>query len=168
MSDHTNDRNSRRDFLTAGLALGAIALVPEAAQAADAAPAGLAVAPTSQSGAGPRLTMHAIDTFHGVTGAGMRVDLSVREGDTYKLIKSVETIKGGRTEAPLLLDQDLKVGRYEILLHLDEYFAKQGAKLPSPNFLNKVPIRFTVPDASTRYHIAILFTPWGYSYYRGS
>jgi 5-hydroxyisourate hydrolase len=112
--------------------------------------------------------MHAIDTFSGATAAGLKADLSIREGDTYKLIKTVETIMGGRTEAPLLMDEQLKVGRYELLLHVDDYYAKLGAKLPSPGFLGKVPIRFAVSDAMTRYHVPVLFTPWGYSYYRGS
>jgi 5-hydroxyisourate hydrolase len=31
-----------------------------------------------------------------------------------------------------------------------------------------VPIRFSVYDASQRYHVPILFNPWSYSYYRGS
>jgi 5-hydroxyisourate hydrolase len=168
MSDQNHDRNHRRDFLTAGLAIGAAALIPESAKAADPAPKGLSVAPTSQSGAGPRLTMHAIDTFHGATGAGLKVDLSIREGNDYKLVKSFETIAGGRSDGPVLVGDQLKAGRYEMLLHLDDYFAKLGAKLPNPSFLNKVPIRFTITDVNTRYHVPILFSPWGYSFYRGS
>jgi len=31
-----------------------------------------------------------------------------------------------------------------------------------------VPVRFVIQDATQRYHLPILFTPWGYSYYRGS
>jgi 5-hydroxyisourate hydrolase len=31
-----------------------------------------------------------------------------------------------------------------------------------------VPIRFSIDDPSQPYHIAILLTPWSYSYYRGS
>ena len=53
-------------------------------------------------------------------------------------------------------------------MHVEEYFARIGVALPSPNFLSLVPIRFHIRDASQRYHLPILFTPWGYSYYRGS
>ena len=171
---------TRREFLTAGLALGAVTIAPQLAgcTAAPAAPAadktaaadkpkGLAVAPVSQTDE-PKLTMHAIDTYHGATGAGLRFDLSIREGDRYRLIKSFETVVGGRTAQPLLNRDELKVGRYEMLLHFDEYFAKLGAKLPTPPFLSKVPIRFAVSDAAQRYHVPILFNPWSYSYYRGS
>ncbi|MEP7100053.1 MAG: hydroxyisourate hydrolase [Burkholderiales bacterium] len=162
---------SRRSFLPASLALGGIGLQLANAQAVDApasAPAGLTAAPTSMSGVSPRLTVHAIDSFHGVTGAGLKYDLSRYEGDKWVSIKSVLSMPGGRPADPLLLDAAYKAGRYEILLHLDDYFAMMNAKLPSPSFLSKVPLRFEIKDASQRVHVAALFSPWGYSYYRGS
>ena len=162
---------NRRSFLPASLALGGIGLQLANAQAADApasAPAGLTAAPTSMSGVSPRLTVHAIDSFNGVTGAGLKYDLSRYEGDKWVPIKSVLSTPGGRPADPLLLDSAYKAGRYEILLHLDDYFAMMNAKLPSPTFLSKVPLRFEIKDASQRVHVAALFSPWGYSYYRGS
>ena len=53
-------------------------------------------------------------------------------------------------------------------MYVDEDVAKVGAKLPSPNFLTRIPVRFGIADASQRYHVAVLFSPWSYSYYRGS
>lgn len=162
---------SRRSFIPAGVALGAIGLRFGSAAAADApasAPGGLTAAPTSMSGVSPRLTVHAIDSFHGVTGAGLKMDLSRFEGDRWVPVKSVAATAGGRPADPLLLGDAYRTGRYEVLLHLDDYFAMMGAKLPQPNFLAKVPLRFVVQDASQRVHLAALFSPWGYSYYRGS
>jgi 5-hydroxyisourate hydrolase len=162
---------TRRSFLPAGLALGGLGLQLATAQAADApasAPGGLTAAPTSMSGVSPRLTVHAIDSFHGVTGAGLKMDLSRYEGDKWVPLKSVQALAGGRPADPLLLDAAYTPGRYEVLLHLDEYFAAMGAKLPQPSFLAKVPLRFVIADASQRVHLAALFSPWGYSYYRGS
>jgi 5-hydroxyisourate hydrolase len=177
------DELSRREFLRTGLALGAVAVVPQlagcASPAAEKPPAAekaptaagkpqpLDKAPIQQTG-GPRLTMHAIDTFHGATGAGLKFDLSVLEGNKYRLIKSFETIVGGRTTQPLLTGDELKAGRYEMMLYFEEYFSKLGAKLPNPPFLSKVPIRFAIYDASQKYHVPVLFSPWSYSYYRGS
>lgn len=174
----SKDDVTRREFLSAGLAVGAVAIAPQLAGCATATPAAekapaadrpkaIATAPVSQT-AEPRLTMHAIDTFHGATGAGLRFDLSILEGSRYRLIKSFETIVGGRTTQPLLTREELKVGRYEMMLHVDEYFSQLGAKLPTPPFLSKVPIRFSISDASQRCHVPILFSPWSYSYYRGS
>lgn len=163
---------TRRSFLPTGLALGGLGLqLGGAARAADApasAPGGLTVAPASMAGVSPRLTVHAIDSFHGVTGAGLKIELSRFEGNAWKPLKSVQALAGGRPADPLLLGDEYRTGRYEILLHLDDYFASMNAKLPSPSFLAKVPLRFTVVDAAQRIHVAALFSPWGYSYYRGS
>jgi 5-hydroxyisourate hydrolase len=162
---------TRRSFLPTSLALGGLGLQLTAASAADApasGPAGLTAAPTSMSGVSPRLTVHAIDSFNGVTGPGLKYELSRYEGDGFKLIKTAVSTPGGRPADPLLLGDAYKTGRYEILLHLDDYFAMMNAKLPSPPFLSKVPLRFVINDASQRVHVAALFSPWGYSYYRGS
>ncbi len=162
---------SRRSFLPAGLALGSLGLQMASAGAADApasGPAGLTVAPTSMAGVSPRLTTHAIDTFHGVTGAGLKYDLSRYDNGRWVLLKSTVSTPGGRPAEPLLVGDAYQAGRYEILLHLDDYFAMMNAKLPQPPFLSKVPLRFVVADASQRVHLAALFSPWGYSYYHGS
>jgi 5-hydroxyisourate hydrolase len=171
MEDHAMDEHSltRRTIVQAGVISGATAVSPFAlAQTSPPQPGALTTAPTSQSGLSPRLTMHAIDTFHGTPGAGMKCDLSILEGDKYRLIKSITTAENGRTTEPLLVDEALKAGRYELLLYFEEYFQKWKAQLPTPNFLKTVPVRFIIHDMKQRYHLPILFTPWGYSYYRGS
>jgi 5-hydroxyisourate hydrolase len=162
--DFMSNENNRRDFLAAALAVGATGIVAPQVASAQAAPAQLGV-----TGPG-RLTLHAIDTFFGVTGAGLQIDLNVRDGasDQYRLVKTVYTVTGGRTSAPVLIGEEFKTGRYELMLHLDDYFARRHAELPSPNFLTKVPLRFAVYDANQNFHVPVLFSPWGYSYYRGS
>ena len=166
MAEHSP---TRRIVIQAGMLGGAAAAAPFAmAQTSPQQPQGLTTAPASQSGLSPRLTMHAIDTFHGTPGAGMRCDLSVLEGDKYRPIKSVTTAENGRTAEPLLVDEALKAGRYELLLYFEEYFQRLKAQLPTPNFLKTVPVRFVIQDTKQRYHLPILYTPWGYSYYRGS
>lgn len=161
----------RRGLLRAGLAVGGAVLTSSFATAADApagAPVGLTAAPSSQAGVSPRLTVHAIDTYHGATGAGLRFDLSRFDGERWQLLKTVRANAGGRPAEPLLIGEGYRAGRYEVLVHLDEYFAQMGAKLPTPAFLSKVPLRFVIQDAAQRVHLAALFSPWGYSYYRGS
>lgn len=166
------DKLTRRGLVQAGI--GGIAVASQTgtaiAQASPPAqqPGTLTVAPASQAGLGPRLTMHAIDIFHGTPAAGMKVDLSRLDGDRFKPIKSVETAPNGRTAEPLLVDDALVAGRYEALFHFEDYFQKYGVKLPTPNFLSTVPVRFVIVDVKQRYHLPLLFSPWGYSYYRGS
>jgi 5-hydroxyisourate hydrolase len=162
---------TRRAFLPAGLAFGSLAAggaIAQTGQTAQNAPAGLATAPVSQINLSPRLTMHAIDIHHGTPGTGMKVQLSVRDGSDYRLLRRFETNRGGRTDDPLLVDQGYKPGHYELPLQLEDYFAAHGTALPKPNFLSQVPVRFQIANPAERIHLAILFTPWSYSYYRGS
>ncbi len=162
--DHTPQR---RGFLAAGLAIGGAALAPRIADAADA-PAALTAAPASQAGVSPRLTFHAVDIFSGATGAGLKLELSRFEGGTYKLLKTVEAVAGGRPAEPLLTGEAYIAGRYEVLMNVGDYFERLGTKLPQPAFLSKVPLRIVIHDASQRVHLPVLFSPWGYSFYRGS
>jgi 5-hydroxyisourate hydrolase len=160
----------RRGLLASCVALGASALAGRAA-AADAAPprpTALTVAPTSQAGASPRLTFHAVDTYHGATAAGLKLELSRFEGGEWKLLKAIEAVAGGRTAEPLLVGDAYEPGRYEVLMNVGEYFERLGAKLPHPGFLSKVPLRILIHDAAQRVHLPVLFSPWGYSFYRGS
>lgn len=159
---------TRRAFIPTGLALGGSLALSSHAADAPAAPKGLTAAPTSMAGVSPRLTVHAIDTFHGVTGPGLQYDVSRFEDGQWKQVASAVSQQGGRPAEPLLIGDAYRAGRYEILLHLDDYFARMNARLPQPPFLGKVPLRFVIHDASQRVHLAALFSPWGYSYYRGS
>ncbi|HXE16691.1 MAG TPA: hydroxyisourate hydrolase [Stellaceae bacterium] len=110
-----------------------------------------------------RLTTHVLDTAHGRPAAGLRVDLFSLD-DGRRLMKSVTTNADGRVDAPLLEGDAFRAGEYELLFHAADYF-KAGAARP---FLNEVPVRFGIADASQHYHVPLLLTPWSYSTYRGS
>lgn len=159
----------RRQFTLSGLALGAAVLLPGAAAAQTAPPApAQGASPVVQAGLSPRLTVHAIDIYNGSAGAGLRIDFSMRDGEAYKLIRSLVTNATGRSDEPLLIGESYKAGDYELLLHFDEYFARKEARLPAPPFLSKVPIRIRIADVSQRIHLPIQFGPWSYTYSRGS
>jgi 5-hydroxyisourate hydrolase len=114
------------------------------------------------------ITTHVLDTVTGRPGVGMRIDFFAYEGETRKLVKTVVTNNDGRTDEMILKPEATKVGRYELVFHVDEYFAKQGTKLPSPAFIEQVPVRFSVFDAKQHYHVPMLCTPWSCTTYRGS
>ena len=168
----TAPRLARRQFALSGLALGAAALAPHAAKAqGSAAPAGPAQAsgPIVLHGVSPRLTVHALDTYHGAAATGLRIDFSMRkEGQGYELVRSVVMNGNGRSDEPLLIGDSYRPGDYELLLHVDEYFARKQAKLPMEPFLSKLPVRVRVADTSQRIHLPIQFGPWSYTYSRGS
>ncbi len=147
------DAIERRDFLTAGLAAGALAATTKVV--------------TAQPAPGPRLTLHVLDVYSGKPAKDVQVDLSILDGQSYRLIKTVHTTVNGRPEAPVLSGEECKVGEYELLFHVADYYSGLGVKLPSLPFLNKVPVHFAVFEPAA-FHIPLLLTPWSYSTYRGS
>ncbi|HKE41387.1 MAG TPA: hydroxyisourate hydrolase [Casimicrobiaceae bacterium] len=113
------------------------------------------------------ITTHVLNTMTGRPGADMRIDFSVFEGDRWRLVKSVRTNADGRTDEMVLKPEDTKVGQYELLFYVDEYFAKQGVT-NADSFIEKVPVRFSVFDTKQHYHVPMLATPWSCATYRGS
>lgn len=115
-----------------------------------------------------RLTTHVLDTMHGQPAAAMTVELYALQGAARQLIKRVHTNADGRIDAPLLQGDELLVGSYELLFFAGDYFAGRGVALPSPRFLDVVPLRFGIADPGGHYHVPLLLSPWSYSTYRGS
>ena len=68
----------------------------------------------------------------------------------------------------MLTGDALQPGTHELVFHVGEYFAGLPVELPRPMFLDLVPVRFNIPDASQSYHVPLLVSPWSYSTYRGS
>lgn len=157
---------SRRKFI-AGIGIGVTGLAVVQAETGKIPIASTAHAASHETGG--QLTLHAIDTYFGQTHADLQIDLSKQDDSgKYQLIKTVMTVERGRTENPVLEPGEMDNGRYELLMHLDDYFNRLAPNIPSPPFLTKVPIRFGVYDAAQNFHVPILFSPWSYSYYRGS
>lgn len=116
----------------------------------------------------PKLSTHALDTYTGKQAAGIRIDLYRVEGDTRTLLKSVKANEEGRVTENLLNEADMKVGRYEIVFHVADYYRAAGVPQSAPEFLDVVPIRVAIYDATARYHVPLYFSPWSYMTYRGS
>ncbi|MBB3175634.1 hydroxyisourate hydrolase [Variovorax sp. Sphag1AA] len=114
------------------------------------------------------ISTHVLNSGTGRPGAGMRIDFSVRDGDGWKLVKTVTTNADGRTDQPVLAPDAAKVGQYELLFHVGDYFRKQPGGESDPPFLDTVPVRFAIFDTQQHYHVPMLCTPWSCSTYRGS
>ena len=118
-----------------------------------------------------KLSTHVLDTARGCPARGMQIELWSLSGDGPRLLKTVRTNADGRTDAPLLAGDELKPGTYELLFHVGDYFAGQtpaAAEVTTPPFLDRVPVRFGIADATASYHVPLLTSPWAYSTYRGS
>jgi 5-hydroxyisourate hydrolase len=98
----------------------------------------------------------------------MRIELWSVAGEARTLLKTVVTNTDGRTEAPLLVENEMKTGQYELVFFVGDYFAQKLSHPGSVRFLDRVPVRFGIADANASYHVPLLCSPWAYSTYRGS
>jgi 5-hydroxyisourate hydrolase len=116
-----------------------------------------------------KLSTHVLDTCHGLPAAGVAVELWLcDEGQPAKLLHRTSTNADGRTDAPLLEGGDFSAGTFELRFRVGAYFQQKGVVASEPPFLDEIPIRFTVADATRSYHVPLLVSPWAYSTYRGS
>ena len=118
-----------------------------------------------------RLTTHVLDTARGCPASGLAIDLfrlDGGKGDERTLIASTRTNEDGRCDAPLLSDDALQKGRYQLLFKAAEYLRRSGDDLPDIPFLDDVVINFGVEDPAQHYHVPLLLSAYGYSTYRGS
>ncbi len=123
---------------------------------------------TALAAGSPGLTTHVLDTASGKPGEGVKIEFSVLDGETYKLLATVHTNADGRNAQPLLTPETMKAGKYQLVFFIGEYFTKLGTVLPNPPFLEKAIIQFGMADATAHYHVPILVSPWSYTTYRGS
>jgi 5-hydroxyisourate hydrolase len=105
------------------------------------------------------LTTHVLDTMRGRPAAGVKIELWSL--DSKSLLKSLTTNADGRTDEPLLAPNESRIGKYELIFDVGDYFGER-------QFLDRVPVRFTISNEAANYHVPLLVSPWAYSTYRGS
>ncbi|MEN1986614.1 MULTISPECIES: 2-oxo-4-hydroxy-4-carboxy-5-ureidoimidazoline decarboxylase [Paenibacillus] len=128
---------------------------------------------TMSASSGGRITTHVLDTSRGVPAAGVNVELyrmtCNKEMESWSREGASLTNTDGRLDAPLLDGSGLQKGIYELRFHVEKYYSERLGEGDGPSLLwTVVPIRFTVSDANSHYHIPLLIAPGGYSTYRGS
>ena len=114
-----------------------------------------------------KLTTHVLDIFSGKPGKGIKVDLYLIEGEKKDKINSLILNNDGRSEKPLVENENFKIGKYEIVFFVGDYF-KNITNLDPVPFLDEVVIRFGISNNKEHYHVPLLVSPWSYSTYRGS
>lgn len=116
-----------------------------------------------------RLTTHVLDTSTGLPAADLSITLWwLGQDGSRELLRNVRTNADGRVDGGLLEGETFRVGTYEIIFNVGAYFWGLGLDLADPAFLDEIPIRFGVGDASGHIHVPLLVSPFGYSTYRGS
>ena len=108
------------------------------------------------------LSTHVLDLALGMPAAHLDVALFRIAGSQREAIASATTDGDGRVAAPF--GGELEAGTYELVFHVDTYFAQRSVTC----FYPEVAVRFRISDAHARYHIPVLLSPWGYTTYKGS
>ena len=112
------------------------------------------------------LTTHVLDTSSEGPAEGVDLTLlSVDEDGEMTTVTEATTNHDGRVDEPLLDEDEIEPGTYELRFHVGDYY--RGGPTES-TFLDTVPVRFIVDDASEHYHVPLLLSPGGYTTYRGS
>lgn len=115
-----------------------------------------------------RISTHVLDNVGGKPAEGIAVSLYEVGASARSLLAQAVTNSDGRTDAPLIGGQPLRIGTYELQFKIGDYFRRNAVQQADPPFLDVVPLRFSVADAEGHYHVPLLATPWSYATYRGS
>jgi 5-hydroxyisourate hydrolase len=113
------------------------------------------------------LTTHVLDTARGCPAEGLRIELYDVAGNSRRKIAEMATNADGRTDSPILPQEDFRLGQYELVFFAGDYLRSTGQSGEEPLFLDEVPIRFGMA-LEDHYHVPLLLSPYGYSTYRGS
>lgn len=114
-----------------------------------------------------QLTIYVLDTTQGCPAADLSIELWILdpriESQTQLIV--TRTNDAGVTDEPVIIVPEMEVGTYELLFGVGEYFARQDLAAMEMPFLDEVPIRFGIADATRHYHISLFISPWSYSFY---
>lgn len=114
------------------------------------------------------ISTHVLDTDRGRPAAGVRIKLSVLDGETWRLVRSAVTNADGRTDAPILPADEARTGQYELVFHVGDYFRQRPGTAEADIFIDDPVVRFAIFDARQHYHVPMLCAPASFTTYRGS
>jgi 5-hydroxyisourate hydrolase len=108
------------------------------------------------------LSTHVLDISSGTPAAKIAIMLFAIDGNVRRHVATSVTNADGRTESPMA--DILAPGIHELTFQVAPYFAAKNIEA----FYDEITIRFRIDDATKKYHVPLLLSPWGYSTYRGS
>ena len=116
------------------------------------------------------LSIHCVDVASGRVATGLQVALHRLGPDGEPqggALAEGQVASNGLLQHPALMSDAIAVGGYEVRFEVGPFYRAHNASGPTPAFLETVPYRFHIADASQHYHLPFKFTPWGFSLFRG-
>ena len=110
------------------------------------------------------ISTHVLDTAKGSPARGVHVTLERAIGDAWEVVGDGETDIDGRVRTLVPPDVALTPNSYRLRFDTHGYARKNHVEC----FFPEVTIVFDVRDSSQNYHVPLLYSPYGYSTYRGS
>jgi 5-hydroxyisourate hydrolase len=113
------------------------------------------------------ISVHVVDIANGVVARGMRVQVVGLDGDAAEIVLEGTVGNNGLVEDRENPDH-IPPGRYELRLHVAQYYRDRGTTLPEPPFMDVQVFRFGLSDPAQHYHLPVKLSPWGMSLFRGA
>lgn len=115
-----------------------------------------------------KLSTHALDNYLGKPAAGLSWSLHfLYASQSWTPIAKGVTTADGRSQAPILVGEELLTGKYRLSFEVADYYAGLDVPQANPPFLETVSLTVNLISGES-YHVPLLMTPWSYSTYRGS
>ena len=111
------------------------------------------------------ISVHVVDIANGVVARGMHVQVVSLDDDATVLDGTVGN--NGLVE-DLVNPDHIAPGRFELRLHVGQYYRERGTTLPEPAFMEVQVFRFGLVDERQHYHLPVKLSPWGMSLFRGA
>ena len=103
------------------------------------------------------ISSHILDSVHGCSASGIRVQCQNRNGD--HLVFEVEANEEGRIMEEVSFE-DSGEQFYQLIFFSDEYFRKKMAVCYSGRqIVREIVIRLVLPDPEIRYHVPVIIGP---------
>ena len=99
-----------------------------------------------------KLTTHVLDVYSGKPGKNIKVKLFFLNGKDREIINSLVLNNDGRSDKPLAEKDKFKLGKYELVFYIGDYF-KEIIKNEKQSFLDDVVVRFNISNNKENYHV---------------
>ena len=109
------------------------------------------------------ISLHAVDVVTGRAALGMGVTIH-RLSPEPALIAEGRLGVHGTLDHPVVEGAGIIPGTYQALFAVGAFYRTSGQDSP---FLDDLPFRFIITDASEHFHLPLKFSPWGLALFRG-